>query len=41
MWWGADTQKGETIETRAKAEVWSDPEGFKAIGYDYYEKYLA
>ena len=29
-WWGADTQKGETLETWAKPEVWSDPEGFKA-----------
>ena len=25
-----DSAKGETVETFAKAEIWSDPEGFKA-----------
>jgi cytochrome c556 len=25
-----DTAKGETVETFAKPEIWSDPEGFKA-----------
>lgn len=39
-WWGADTQKGETLETWAKPEVWSDPEGFKAAGGAFYDKYL-
>ena len=23
-WWGADTQKGETLETWAKPEIWTD-----------------
>ena len=27
--WAADSAKG-TVETYAKAEIWSDPEGFKA-----------
>ena len=27
-----DSAKGETVETFAKAEIWSDPEGFKAAG---------
>jgi cytochrome c556 len=27
-----DTAKGETVETFAKAEIWSDPEGWKAAG---------
>jgi cytochrome c556 len=31
-WWGADTQKGETVETFAKAEIWTDPAGFEAAG---------
>lgn len=31
-WWGADTQKGETAETWAKAEVWTDAAGFEAAG---------
>lgn len=40
-WWGADTQKGETLETWAKPEIWSDAEGFKAAGEAFYGKYLA
>ncbi len=27
-----DSAKGETVETFAKPEIWSDPEGFKAAG---------
>jgi cytochrome c556 len=27
-----DTAKGETVETFAKPEIWSDPEGWKAAG---------
>lgn len=34
-WWGADTQKGETLETRAKPEVWTDAAGFAAAGEAY------
>lgn len=30
--WGADTQKGETVETYAKPEIWTDPAGFEAAG---------
>jgi cytochrome c556 len=37
-WWGADTQKGETLETWAKPEVWSDPEGFNAAGGAFVDK---
>ena len=40
-WWGPDTQKGETLETWAKPEVWTDPEGFAAAGKAFYDKYLA
>ena len=40
-WWGPDTQKGETLETWAKPEIWTDPAGFKAAGGVFYEKYLA
>jgi cytochrome c556 len=42
--WGADTQKGETIETFAKAEVWTDAAGFEAAGnasYDATQKLMA
>ncbi len=35
-WWGADTQKGETVETFAKPEIWTDPKGFEAAGGVYY-----
>lgn len=31
-WWGADTQKGETVETFAKPEIWTDAAGFSAAG---------
>jgi cytochrome c556 len=40
-WWGADTQKGETVETYAKPEIWTDAEGFKKAGEVYYAKYTA
>jgi cytochrome c556 len=40
-WWGADTQKGETAETWAKPEIWTDPDGFKAAGGAFYEKWVA
>jgi cytochrome c556 len=30
--WGADTQQGETLATRAKPEIWTDPAGFEAAG---------
>jgi cytochrome c556 len=36
-WWGEDTQKGETVETFAKPEIWTDMEGFKAAGGKWYE----
>lgn len=35
--WGADTQKGETLETWAKAEIWSDAKGFEAAGGASYQ----
>lgn len=35
--WGADTQKGETLETWAKPEVWTDAAGFEAAGKAWYE----
>jgi cytochrome c556 len=34
-WWAPETQKGETVETFAKAEVWSDAAGFKAAETAY------
>ncbi len=34
-WWGEDTKQGETLKTRAKPEMWSDPEGFQAAGAAY------
>lgn len=34
-WWGADTQKGETLKTRAKPEIWTDAAGFEAAGGAY------
>ncbi|MBI2718570.1 MAG: cytochrome c [Rhizobiales bacterium] len=40
-WWGSDAQKGETLKTWAKPEVWSDPDGFAAAGKAFYDKYLA
>ena len=34
-WWGADTQKGETLKTRAKPEIWTDAAGFEAAAGAY------
>ncbi len=34
-WWGADTQKGDKVETYAKAEIWTDAAGFEAAGAAY------
>ncbi len=31
-WWGADTMIGESLETWATPEVWSDASGFKEAG---------
>jgi cytochrome c556 len=35
--WGADTQKGETLETWAKPEIWTDTAGFEAAGNASYQ----
>jgi cytochrome c556 len=35
--WGADSQKGETLETWAKPEIWSDNADFQAKGGAWYE----
>lgn len=40
-WWGEDTKKGETVETYAKEEIWSDPDGFKAAGEAFGAKLMA
>jgi cytochrome c556 len=40
-WWGADTQKGETVETYAKPEVWSNAKGFEEAGGKYYAAFTA
>lgn len=40
-WWGADTQKGETLKTRAKPEIWTDAAGFEKAGGDFYNAYVA
>jgi len=40
-WWGEDTMKGETAETWAKPEIWSDAAGFKTAGENFYPKYVA
>lgn len=40
-WWGADTQKGETLETWAKPEIWTDTAGFEAAGGTWYKAYEA
>lgn len=34
--WGEDSMKGETAETWAKPEIWSDAAGFKAAGEKAY-----
>lgn len=39
-WWGADTQKGETLETWAKPEIWTDAKGFEKAGTDFYNAYV-
>jgi cytochrome c556 len=36
-WWGADTQKGETLKTNAKPEIWTDAAGFEAAGKAWYD----
>lgn len=38
-WWGADTQKGETLETWAKPEIWTDTAGFEAASGAWYTAY--
>jgi cytochrome c556 len=40
-WWGPDTQKGETVKTEAKAEIWTDAAGFEAAGGVWYAAYTA
>ena len=35
-WWGADTQKGETLKTRAAPAIWTDAAGFEAAGGAWY-----
>ncbi|MBL8908714.1 MAG: cytochrome c [Rhizobiales bacterium] len=40
-WWGPDTQKGETVETWAKPEIWADMAGFNAAGDAFYAKFVA
>ena len=35
-WWGADTQKGETLKTRAAPTIWTDAAGFEAAGGSFY-----
>jgi cytochrome c556 len=39
--WGADTQKGETVETWAKPEIWTDNATFKAAEAAYDKSVLA
>ena len=39
--WGADTQKGETLETWAKPEIWTNPKGFEDAGGMWYTAYTA
>jgi cytochrome c556 len=40
-WWGPDSQKGETVETWATPEIWTDPAGFTAVGNAFYAKFIA
>ena len=37
--WAADSMKGETLETWAKPEIWSDSKGFEAAGGAWYKAY--
>lgn len=37
-WWGPDTQKGETLETWARPEVWTDSDGFNAAAQTFVDK---
>ena len=39
--WGADTQKGETLETWAKPEIWTNAKGFEEAGGVWYAAYTA
>ena len=39
--WVAGTEKGETVETNAKAEVFSDAKGFGEKGGAWYTAYVA
>ena len=39
--WGADAQKGETLETWAKPEIWANPKGFEEAGGKWYAAYTA
>jgi cytochrome c556 len=34
--WGEDTMKGETVETFAKPEIWSDKAGFEKVSGEAY-----
>jgi cytochrome c556 len=34
--WGEDSKPGGATETWAKAEIWTDTEGFKKVGMDAY-----
>jgi cytochrome c556 len=40
-WWGPETMKGETVETYAKPEIWSDAKGFEDAGKAWYAAYTA
>lgn len=40
-WWGPDTQKGETAETWAKPEIWTDAKGFEEAGGTWYAAFTA
>ena len=34
--WGVDTQKGETLKTKASPAIWTDAAGFEAAGGAWY-----
>jgi cytochrome c556 len=40
-WWGADTQKGESVETYAQPAIWTDTAGWEAAGGAWYQAYTA